>query len=161
MIIEGKKVMFKASPSKNCNKRSLKFCCLWFCCFLCRCWEAEEQMKPGPSVWSVWRCLATSSACLLAKISTVKLSSCRWAWQDWLSNCSRYTGGRSVLAVTNATGLIVFAPFMPTNSTHLLVSNFFNHPLRLCRPGSWGSAEPPGRADDGWAGFTVPVRFTL
>ncbi len=32
-------------------------------------------------------------------------------------------------------------------------------PLPLCPPGSWGSAEPSGRADDGGAGFTVSVRF--
>ena len=57
---------------------------------LSSCLGAGEQRRAGPSVGLVWRCLAMSSACSHVKTSTTKSTRCRWAWQDWLSNCSRY-----------------------------------------------------------------------
>lgn len=65
-----------------------------FCFVFSSCLGGGEQRRTGPSVGSVWRCLAMSSVCLHVKISTIKWTSCRWVWRNWLSNCSRYTGGR-------------------------------------------------------------------
>lgn len=60
---------------------------------LSSCFRGGEPTRTVPDVGLVWRCLAMSSVCLHAKISTIKSTSCRWVWQDWLSNCSRYVCG--------------------------------------------------------------------
>lgn len=119
-------------------------------------------MRTGPNVGLAWRCLAMSSAYLHVTISTVKSTSCRWVWQGWLSNCSRYTGGRSffqsltlslcILYLSDPSCMLLFSSCLSlssrvmrfTSTTELCwwQKSWFYHLCLVCLS-NWVSTWPP------------------